>query len=231
MKNQYNIRVINLSLGQPLMESYTLDPLCQAVEQAWKAGIVVVTAAGNFGRANPTTTYGYGTITSPCNDPYVITVRAMNDRGTATRTDDVIATYSSKGPTLFDTIVKPDLVAPGNLISSTLSPSEPVHPTVSAHCLIPYAVYRGGGLNASTTYLQLSGTSMASPVVSAAGALADPAESIHDSGSGESTAHENRLQGISRDLALISILRRGLLTRRNTTSLPSARVIWTSMLL
>ncbi|HTT18940.1 MAG TPA: S8 family serine peptidase, partial [Candidatus Sulfotelmatobacter sp.] len=47
LKNQYNIRVINLSLGRPVFESYTLDPLCQAVEQAWQAGIVVVVAAGN----------------------------------------------------------------------------------------------------------------------------------------------------------------------------------------
>src|SRR5437870_13284919 len=48
LKSSYNIRVINLSLGHPVYESYTLDPLCQAVEQAWKAGIVVVTAAGNY---------------------------------------------------------------------------------------------------------------------------------------------------------------------------------------
>ena len=52
LKNTYNIRVINLSLGRPVFESYTLDPLCQAVEAAWKAGIVVVAAAGNYGRDN-----------------------------------------------------------------------------------------------------------------------------------------------------------------------------------
>jgi serine protease AprX len=52
LKNVYNIRVINLSLGRPVYESYTQDPLCQAVEQAWKAGIVVVVAAGNDGRDN-----------------------------------------------------------------------------------------------------------------------------------------------------------------------------------
>jgi serine protease AprX len=50
LKNTFNIRVINLSLGRPIYESYKLDPLCQAVEQAWKAGIVVVVAAGNDGR-------------------------------------------------------------------------------------------------------------------------------------------------------------------------------------
>ena len=50
LKDTYNIRVINLSLGRPVFESYTVDPLCQAVEAAWKAGIVVVVAAGNDGR-------------------------------------------------------------------------------------------------------------------------------------------------------------------------------------
>jgi len=52
LKSTYHIRVINLSLGRPVMESYQQDPLCQAVEQAWKAGIVVVVAAGNEGRNN-----------------------------------------------------------------------------------------------------------------------------------------------------------------------------------
>jgi serine protease AprX len=52
LQSQYNIRVINLSLGRSVYESYTLDPLCQAVEQAWKAGMVVVAAAGNDGRDN-----------------------------------------------------------------------------------------------------------------------------------------------------------------------------------
>ena len=74
LKSRYNIKVINLSLGRPVLESYQLDPLCQAVESAWKAGITVVVAAGNYGRMNPATTYGYGTITAPGNDPYVITV-------------------------------------------------------------------------------------------------------------------------------------------------------------
>ena len=52
LKSKYNIRVINLSLGRPITQSYKTDPLCQAVEAAWKAGIVVVVAAGNDGRDN-----------------------------------------------------------------------------------------------------------------------------------------------------------------------------------
>ncbi len=95
LKSLYNIRVINLSLGRGIFESYTLDPLCQAAEQAWKAGIVVVVAAGNYGRDNSNNNNGYGTITAPGNDPYVITVGAMKTMGTPSRADDLIATYSS----------------------------------------------------------------------------------------------------------------------------------------
>jgi serine protease AprX len=124
LKPIYNIRVINLSVGRPVYESYALDPLCQAVEQAWKSGIVVVVAAGNYGRDNLAGTNGYGTITAPGNDPYVITVGAMKTLGTADRTDDVIASYSSKGPTLFDQVIKPDLVAPGNQIISLYTAGE-----------------------------------------------------------------------------------------------------------
>ncbi|HTS50010.1 MAG TPA: S8 family serine peptidase, partial [Bryobacteraceae bacterium] len=102
LKSKYNIRVINLSLGRPVYESYAKDPLCQAVEQAWKAGIVVVVAAGNDGRNNAAGTEGYATINAPGNDPYVITVGAMNTVDTLKRSDDKITSYSSKGPTLFD---------------------------------------------------------------------------------------------------------------------------------
>jgi serine protease AprX len=100
LKPLFNIRVLNLSLGRAIYESYKLDPVCQAVEAAWKSGIVVVVAAGNNGRYQPTD--GYGTITSPGNDPYVITVGAMKPMGTPTRVDDLIASYSSKGPTAID---------------------------------------------------------------------------------------------------------------------------------
>src|ERR1700757_5111642 len=118
IKSQYNIRVMNLSLGRPIYESYAQDPLCQAVEAAWKAGIVVVVAAGNDGRSNYSTLNGYGTISAPGNDPYVITVGAINTKGTPDRSDDVMTSYSSKGPTAIDHIVKPDLVAPGNRVVS-----------------------------------------------------------------------------------------------------------------
>src|SRR5262249_10245168 len=122
LKDTYNIRVINLSLGRPVYESYTLDPLCQAVEAAWQAGIVVVVAAGNAGRDNSLGTQGYATIQAPGNDPNVITVGATNVHASAMRDASTITTYSSKGPTLLDHLVKPDLVAPGNNIVSLLAP-------------------------------------------------------------------------------------------------------------
>ena len=68
LKSKYNIRVINLSLGRAVYESYKLDPLCQAVEAAWNAGIVVVVAAGNDGRDNSFGNNGYGTIDAPGNE-------------------------------------------------------------------------------------------------------------------------------------------------------------------
>src|SRR5713226_552535 len=166
LKSQYNIRVINLSLGRGIFESYALDPLCQAVEQAWNAGIVVVVVAGNYGRDNSNNNNGYGTITVPGNDPYVITVGAMKTMGTPSRTDDLIATYSSKGPTMLDHVVKPDLVAPGNLIISDLaSTSATLYGSFPGN-LVPISDYTvSSNKNSSSNYYQLSGTSMAAPMV------------------------------------------------------------------
>ena len=118
LKSQYNIRVLNLSLGRGIFGPAADDPLCQAVRKAWEAGIVVVVAAGNSGRDNSNSNNGYATIMSPGNSPFVITVGAMNTLSTANRDDDKVTSYSSKGPTLFDHFVKPDLVAPGNRIFS-----------------------------------------------------------------------------------------------------------------
>ena len=172
LKNTYNIRVINLSLGTPVFESYTLDPLCQAVEAAWNAGIVVVAAAGNSGRDNSLGTNGFGTIVSPGNDPDVITVGATNSHGSSSPYGETIATYSSKGPTLIDHIVKPDLVAPGNGVVSVLaSPSATLFQTATTQVVDAYYETNGPSHGVSQNYLRLSGTSMATPVVSGAAAV------------------------------------------------------------
>jgi serine protease AprX len=169
LKSQYNIRVINLSLGRPVFESYSVDPLCQAVEAAWQAGIVVVVAAGNMGRYPDTN--GYATITAPGNDPYVITVGATKPMGTPDRSDDLIASYSSKGPTLFDHVVKPDLVATGNRVISVLAPNSLLS-TLSTANLVPVSYYQNTTSTLlSNYYLVLNGTSMAAPSVSGTAAL------------------------------------------------------------
>jgi serine protease AprX len=170
LKSQYNIRVINLSVGHQVFESFTKDPICQAVEQAWRAGIVVVVAAGNQGRDNSMHTHGFATINSPGNSPFVITVGAMKDMQTLTRADDVIASYSSKGPSLVDHVVKPDLVAPGNGIISALSPGNTLVTMAPADYVQPN-YYLFNSLGQTSSYMRLSGTSMASPMVAGAAAL------------------------------------------------------------
>jgi serine protease AprX len=171
LKSAYNIRVINLSLGRSVSTSYLFDPLCQAVEAAWRAGIVVVVAAGNDGRDNVYGTQGYGTISAPGNDPYVITVGATNDKGNYIRGDDTIATYSSKGPTAIDHIVKPDLVAPGNRIVSYESAGSYL-PTLYPGNQVQMGSFIAGGSSAySPYYLTLSGTSMATPLVAGVAAM------------------------------------------------------------
>ena len=111
-KQEYNIRVLNLSIGSNPVAPTDFDPIAQAVEFAWKNGITVVCAAGNEGE------FGPGGILSPGNSPYVITVGATDTRQTATTGDDAVTYYSSVGPTLWDEYAKPDLVAPGNRLIS-----------------------------------------------------------------------------------------------------------------
>src|SRR5262245_16798365 len=151
---QYNIRVINLSLGMPARQSYRLDPLAGAVEIAWKRGLAVVAAAGNGGPNR-------GAVDSPGTDPYVVTVGATDDRGTLSLTDDLLAPFSSWGIPP-DSSPKPDLVAPGRKIVSLRVPGSYLD------SLFPDRVVAAKN---GATYFRLSGTSMATPVVAGAVAL------------------------------------------------------------
>jgi serine protease AprX len=105
------IRVLNMSLGYVPIESTVADPLDQAVEKAWQSGITVVTSAGNSGPGN-------GSVTSPGDDPLVITSGAVDDGAQANPAKDTMTTFSGVGPTNPDGWFKPDLVTSGRSVVS-----------------------------------------------------------------------------------------------------------------
>src|SRR6185312_1602267 len=163
-KDAFNIRVVNLSMAAAVSESYNNDPLTLAAQRVAAAGIVVVAAAGNAGRDNSGHTQ-YGGIGAPGNAPWVLTVGASSHMGTADRSDDTIAAFSSRGPTLIDQAAKPDLVAPGVGIESLSDPDSAMYTSDSAYLL------SGTVASPAQPYLSLTGTSMSAPVVAGTVAL------------------------------------------------------------
>jgi serine protease AprX len=162
-KDSLGVDIVNLSLGHPIFESIQTDPLVQAVEAANRAGIVVVVAAGNVGRSVTTGAPGYTGILSPANAPSAITVGALDTKNTISRSDDAVAPYSSRGPTWYDALPKPDLVAPGQGLIADAAAGSTLFST------LPGAQIAGnGGL---PRYMRLSGTSMAAAVTSGVAAL------------------------------------------------------------
>src|SRR4051812_37018663 len=140
-KATYNIRVLNLSLGTDSTQSYSVDPLDYAAEKAWQAGIVVNVAASNRGPAA-------STISDPANDPFVITVGAIDDKGTNGPGDDALPNFTGRGPTATDGLAKPDVVAPGAHIVSLAAPGAAIPTQFPSTMAAPYR--RGSGTSMST---------------------------------------------------------------------------------
>jgi serine protease AprX len=151
-KDKYGIRVANFSLHSSQTNSFMYDPLDQAVERLWTAGVVVVTAAGNYGVDGQPS----GVPFAPGSDPFVITVGADDIDGSVSTTDDLAAPWSAYGYTL-DGFAKPDVAAPGRYMAG------PVPATSTLVAEKPASVVAPG-------YIQLSGTSFSAPIVSGAAA-------------------------------------------------------------
>ena len=149
-KDQYGIRVLNLSFGTDSTQSYLVDPLDFAVEQAWFSGITVVVAAGNRGPSG-------GTINKPGDDPFVITVGAADLNNTNDKTDDGVASFSSRGPTQ-DGIAKPGILAPGVTIVSDRDPGSTIDQAYSS-------------ARVGDSYFKGTGTSQAAAIISGVVAL------------------------------------------------------------
>lgn len=142
-KDAYGIDVLSLSLGTDASMDYRLNPLNFAAEMAWKSGIVVVTSSSNRGD-------GAGTVTSPGDDPYVITVGASNHEGTVSLNDDRVPLFSGRGPTASNGIAKPDLVAPGVSTVSLQSPGSYIDQNYGATAALPGGYFKGTGTSMST---------------------------------------------------------------------------------
>jgi serine protease AprX len=151
-KTRYNIRVANFSILAASATTIRFDPLDRAVEKLWLSGLVVVTAAGNYGStAGPS-----GVPFAPANDPFVITVGASDINATLATKDDFIAPWSAWGYTP-DGFLKPDISAPGRYMVGAV-------PTAASFTTEhPELVVAPG-------YMQISGTSFAAPVVAGAAA-------------------------------------------------------------
>ena len=136
-----NIKVLNLSLSSGSPVPYQFDPLTLALEGLWNRGITVVVPAGNDG-PNP------GTISSPGNDPTLLTVGSLDEGGTASRSDDTVASFSSRGPAA-QGVAKPDLVSPGSHLISLRAPGSVVDDG-NPNSRVANSYFRGSGTSMST---------------------------------------------------------------------------------
>jgi serine protease AprX len=148
---KYNIRVANFSLAGASDTSIRIDPLDRAVEALWLNGIVVVAAAGNHGNGGPVS-MSY----APGNDPFVITVGALDQSGSSDPSDDTVPSWSAYGKTM-DGFSKPDVSAPGRYMIAPTPMDGSIAKTVPGRVV-------------SDGYIWMSGTSFSTPIVSAAAA-------------------------------------------------------------
>ena len=197
-KDRLNIRVANFSMSGDKEASYRTDPLNRAIENLWFSGVVVVAAAGNHGLPDQKVKLG-----APANDPFVITVGALDQHQSASPLDDTRASWSAYGHTA-DGYAKPDLsapgrwlimpvpavaaiptaapervVAPGYMWMSGTSFSAPMVAGVAAHILAKHPEFTPdqvkGALMVSAEYLPSEGISIGVGALDAAGALAESA--------------------------------------------------------
>ena len=166
----YGVRIVNLSAGAAVTESYYTDPLTLATKALVDKGVTVVAAAGNNGQ-NALGQSQWGGVVSPGNAPWVLTVCAFSTKGTYNVADDAVAAFSSAGPTAIDFSAKPDLCAPGVGVVSTAAPGSSLF---QSGLLSPVSWLISGTVASTFPYVpyeSLTGTSMATPMVSGAIAL------------------------------------------------------------
>jgi serine protease AprX len=152
-RQTYNIRAVNLSISAAIPSSYLTSPIAAAAERLWRAGVVVVAAAGNQGSAKDAVWH------APGNDPFVITAGCVDDNATKGTSDDTQCTFSSRGTTQ-DGFAKPDVMAPGRKLYAPLASRQSTLGTT-----YPDRIAADG------QHIRLSGTSGAAPVVTGLVAL------------------------------------------------------------